>query len=377
MLAIRRFSVLAVSLFVLSSSIAVGRLGAADFAVSRYDDPTPSSCSPTQCSLREAVITANQTPGPDRILLSAGTYELTIAGNQEDGGFVGDLDLLDDVEIIGVAANLTIIDANFLIDRALDVPLVADLVIRLVDLAVTGGSGTFLPSAVRAFRAEVTIERSEIYGNLGGGAAVSAGAFAHLTVRDSTLQGNGGGLACSQSDCVLENVTLSDNGSVDIRASIGALVACRHCTVYDELGTPVVELDHSAIDLANSVIQGQCQLIGLGSFVFSAGGNLEAPGHTCSLAQANDVDDVFTAALLGLTFNGGATRSRRPQADGPSANGGLAANCLPELDQTGFPRPSSGCDRGSVEAAQTRTLIPIFIDGFQQGDAEAWSAVAP
>lgn len=358
----------------LSIVVLPSALQAVDFVVTRYDDPFPTSCS-NQCSLREAVIAANQTPGPDRIILSAGVYELTLAGNQEHHAFSGDLDLRDDVEILGVAANLTIIDGNYIVERVFEVPVTEDIDVRIADLALTRATGVSGGSAVRVQRTNLIIERCEIFGNLGGTASVAASAFSTLSVRDSTVRGNGGGVSCSQSDCLLANVTLTDNGPVELEGTIGSLLTCQHCTIYDSSDEVVIELDLSALQIGDSVIRGTCAPIGLGAFVFSAGGNLESPGHTCGLSEASDVDDVFTAALLDLAPNGGATLTRRPQIGAPSAAGAVA--CLPELDQTGLPRPASGCSRGAVQASTVRTLIPVFIDGFEQGDAEAWSATTP
>jgi len=44
--------------------------------VTRTDDPEPSGCSPGDCSLREAVVAANVTPGADTITVPAGYYAL-------------------------------------------------------------------------------------------------------------------------------------------------------------------------------------------------------------------------------------------------------------------------------------------------------------
>lgn len=347
---------------------------AVDFAVTRYDDPVPTLCSPTDCSLREAVIAANENPGADRIILSAGRYQLAQVGNQENAAIVGDLDVLGDLEILGVAANLTIIDGDWVVERLFEVPVVESISLRFADLALTGGSGLFGGSAVQVARADLVIERCEIFENLGATSSVIAGVFSTATIRDSTLRSNGGGLSCSQSDCLLVNATLTDNGTRDLRGSIGALITCQHCSIFDASNGVVVELDAAALQIGDSVVQGACSM-NPGALVFSAGGNIESPGQTCDFAEVSDVDDAFTAALLDLAPNGGATLTRRPQADGPSGVGAVA--CLPELDQTGWPRPAVGCSRGAVQAAVSRTLIPVFIDGFEQGDAEAWSAIAP
>ncbi len=86
-------------------------VAALEFVVTRLDDPAPDGCIAGDCSLREAVITANQLSGPDRILLPAGLVILsrTTGGS---GASVGDLDLLDAVEIIGSGAETTVILAS-------------------------------------------------------------------------------------------------------------------------------------------------------------------------------------------------------------------------------------------------------------------------
>jgi|SRR5215218_6685147 len=90
---------------------------AADFTVTRTDDPSPDACMPDDCSLREAVIAANNRGGPDRILLSNQVYSLTRPiSTTGDFGFaqVADLDTYDDLTIEGPVGNSTkaTIDAN-------------------------------------------------------------------------------------------------------------------------------------------------------------------------------------------------------------------------------------------------------------------------
>lgn len=62
-----------------------------------------------ECTLRAAVIEANQFPGPDSISIPAGVFTLTIEGPPEDDGLSGDLDVLDVVSIQGAGAGSTII----------------------------------------------------------------------------------------------------------------------------------------------------------------------------------------------------------------------------------------------------------------------------
>src|SRR5262245_26144751 len=78
-----------------------------DFVVTRYDDPIPGSCLPTDCSLREAALAANSSASADRILLSAGTYLLNLAG--PTGGNVA---FTGSTELVGPGATMTFIDST-------------------------------------------------------------------------------------------------------------------------------------------------------------------------------------------------------------------------------------------------------------------------
>ena len=77
----------AIAAFSLLAFSASRASAAQNFDPSRTDDPSPIMCGGS-CSLREAVIAANGTPGPDTIQLQGGqTYTLSIpVGN---GGILG------------------------------------------------------------------------------------------------------------------------------------------------------------------------------------------------------------------------------------------------------------------------------------------------
>ncbi|TFH35105.1 MAG: CSLREA domain-containing protein, partial [Anaerolineales bacterium] len=64
---------------------AVGRIcEQPEFVVTKTADTNDGLCSADDCSLREAVITANACPGPQTIRLPAGHYPLTRTGADED-----------------------------------------------------------------------------------------------------------------------------------------------------------------------------------------------------------------------------------------------------------------------------------------------------
>src|SRR5690606_24916998 len=62
-------------------------------------------------TLRAAIMESNARFGQDTIVLPAGTFKLTLGGVDEDGAATGDLDITDDLTIVGAGAGQTIIDA--------------------------------------------------------------------------------------------------------------------------------------------------------------------------------------------------------------------------------------------------------------------------
>src|SRR4029079_5660959 len=133
----------------------------ATFTVTRLDDPAPDGCMPMDCSVREAVLDANATAGEDAILLPAGHFRLAIPGPNEDAGATGDLDLLDDVTIVGLGARLTSIDAQGL-DRVLDAR--PGIKAELDDVTITGGEIGSDGGAIEN-RALLTLVRDAIVDN--------------------------------------------------------------------------------------------------------------------------------------------------------------------------------------------------------------------
>ncbi|MFZ2237107.1 MAG: choice-of-anchor Q domain-containing protein [Dokdonella sp.] len=128
-------------------------------------DPFPDGCTPGSCSLREAINLANAQPGLDRILLPASTQlQLTRAGANEDNNFTGDLDILDEVEIIGAGPTQTALTQTSA-DRLFEAngPW-RNLTLR--NLRLQGGSQVAFGGAVRVNgSSRLTIEDAELIGN--------------------------------------------------------------------------------------------------------------------------------------------------------------------------------------------------------------------
>lgn len=355
---------------------------AADFVVTRYDDPVPDGCLADDCSLREAVIDANEDQDLDRILLSAGTYELTLANvaGDEDLAATGDLDLTSNIELLGPGATMTTIDAN-LTDRVFHLleilsPDAPTYLLRGVRL--TGGAHVF-GGAVLLQRNAATVEECEIVGNGASSslAAVTASLFANLTLRRTTVAGNlQSGVLASQATVTLENSTVSGNGAPNVRASAGGTLDARHSMIVaatsTDTGARATGTD-SKVQLRSSVVVGQC-LADSGGAIQSFDGNVESPGATCGLTQGSDIANVplVDLDLSALEDFGGPTRTHLPGAASPATGRAADALCLFADDQRGAGR-STSCESGAVEHTGGAVATPIFADGFLQGDTGAWS----
>lgn len=143
-----------------------------DYTVTKTADTNDGICSASDCSLREAVITANACPGHQTIHLPPAGYVLTIPGTGEDAAATGDLDITDDLSILGTAAPS--IDAGG-IDRVFEVfsPAVVDMeLLIIVNGEAQIGAGVLNHS-------ELTMRSSSIHHNTAvvppGGSGSSSG----------------------------------------------------------------------------------------------------------------------------------------------------------------------------------------------------------
>jgi hypothetical protein len=76
-------------------------------------DPTTSpSTTDGNISLRSAIQYTNAMIRPDIIVVPAGTYQLTLAGADEDVCATGDLDINDSLVIIGAGEGKTVVNGR-------------------------------------------------------------------------------------------------------------------------------------------------------------------------------------------------------------------------------------------------------------------------
>lgn len=215
------------------------------FVVTKTMDTNDGICTSDDCSLREAIITANNCAGHQTIQLPAGGYHLTLLGAGEDAALTGDLDITDDLTILGEGApSIHGQDEDRTIEVFSPAMVVIDLVILTNGAASEGsaaynrGDLTLRNSSVNANNAVVPPEGGTVTGalanegtlvlvdthvfdNQGGfGAGVhnlTGGRFDMVggIISFNTASGSGGGLWISEASTArLESVTLEGNTAV-------------------------------------------------------------------------------------------------------------------------------------------------------------------
>jgi hypothetical protein len=339
---------------------------AATFMVTRTDDPSPDGCMPMDCSLREAVLDANASPGDDAILLGAGHFRLTIAGPGEDAGATGDLDLTQNLTITGIGARATTIDAQG-VDRVLDVA--SGITAEIDDVTVTGGQTPLDGAGIRN-AGTLTLLRDSISNNSAGsdgGGVSSSGTF---SVDQSTISGNratdGGGVdftgsAAVRTSTIATNVAgrAGSSGSGGGIHGSGALVLSSSTLTDNRSYNAILAgggLDVASTAVDNSILAGNIAYVddqSMGAMsncaqpVNSGGHNL-SDGADCGLSGDGDQEGV-QVGLGPLADNGGPTDTEAvlPASLALDAGVGCAAT-----DQRSVSRPrGNACDIGAYEFA--------------------------
>ncbi len=196
---------------------------AAPLTVTTRGDPAPNGCTQSACSLREAVLDANNAVGPDKIVLPAQSkpYKLKIEGNNEDAGATGDLDVLDTdgLTVKGRSPGKAVIDAKALDDRVFDAG--GPLYLRRLTVAngseSNAGGGGIRASDILNIKSSVI--RNNQASCCGGGGIKVIGGDANLSLTKSTVRRNkaagsiGGGLSLSSTTITstIERSTISNN----------------------------------------------------------------------------------------------------------------------------------------------------------------------
>lgn len=150
------------------------------------------------CTLRAAVQEANALAGPDTVSLPAGTFYLALAGAGEDAAATGDLDVTQQLEVVGAGRDETIVDGigN---DGIFHVQPTVPFVVRAVTLRHGYGAAGVGGAILHGGTAPLTIENARLTANVAANGAAVLHASGPLTVTnaiftDNLASGAGGGL---------------------------------------------------------------------------------------------------------------------------------------------------------------------------------------
>jgi len=350
-----------------------------------------------QITLRAAVMHANATPGADTITLPAGLYKLTRGGFDEQEAVLGDLDVTDDLTIVGAGWTDTIVDGRKAKDRVFDLHEGSSLVLE--GFTVRRGAAPFkgdddqrgggIQSEGDLTLRGMLVTQCKTGDNDGAGVSHQVGS---LLIEDSLLTKNrsgddGAGLDISDSGPVeLRRVTFSKNrakadggafeasvGAVNAenctfsanKASFGGAIALEvnsdltlvNCTLVKnraKSGSGLFD-DLSALDLlelANCIVANNAATNYAGNGITSLGGNLDS-GTSCGFDDPSDLQDA-DPRLEKLAGALGQTPVHALRSDSPCIDAGNDRLC-PPADQLGQARVdvaevgSALCDIGASE----------------------------
>lgn len=326
------------------------------------------------CTLREAVRSANldggvdncQTgTGADTITLAAGVYTLSLGPAGEQAAAGGDLDVTDPdgLTIAGAAAGSTVGAGG--VDRVFEV--LGGAVATFDRVTIRGGANVVAGGGVEVGSGgQATVAHSTVTGNSasrGGGLDVVAPSSV-MTVIDSTVTGNaasdsGGGINGETLSLLnVINSTISGNravvnaGGIHViglnRPTVNVLSSTITANSAANGGGTFPEAGNT-VNLKGSIVAGNTGTTSApdcGGALNSQGNNLISNAAGCPFSpQSNDV--VGQSAGLGpLADNGGPTQTHALLANSPAINKGAAD--APAQDQRGIPR-NGARDIGAYE----------------------------
>ena len=286
---------------------ATGRATAATFVVTTTADGNNGACTVSLCTLRDAVIAANAAAGADIITLPAGTYTLTIAGQNEDLAATGDLDITGALTINGAGQATTIVDGGAL-DRVFDIH---GATVIFNDLTVRNGlPGALAAGGGIANDGTLTLNNCTVSGNHtnnGDGAGIWTNNT--LTLNSSTISGNvgggggnGGGIE-NEDVFVINNSTISGN-SAGPNGGNGAGIynnfsgSITNSTISGNIGAgggngPGIYHNGTTLTITGSTISGNSSANGDGGGIYNSGVSLILTNCTISGNTSFDGGGVF------------------------------------------------------------------------------------
>ena len=350
--------------------------GAASAATIAVDTTADLHGTPGNCSLREAISSANDDAavggcaagsGTDEIVVPGGTYRLTIARVLESAfdtdNSEGDLDATEPATIRPrFPLDRVVIDADgsTIDDRVLTVT--ADGAgLTVIGATLRGGASPVTGGGVYVLAGVLTLRRVTLTDNVSGangGGIFSTNTGATVNLINSTIAGNhsdfsgggfrvGGGIATIRNTTIVNNVADEDeNGSGD-----GGGLSVSPMFTATVLSTLIASNDDQGGETPD------CNVVAGGTLA-SAGSVLIGDPTGCGGYTPGPGDITGVDPRLGpLAFNGGSNKTRALRPGSRAINRG--AGCEP-TDQRGLPRSlglGNRCDIGAYELARCAGAI--------------------
>jgi hypothetical protein len=228
-------------------------------------------------TLRAAIMEANFAADTDTINIPAGKYDLSIVGVDEDAAATGDLDITENVNIIGAGPDVTIIEAAWVGDRIFHVAsdYLNPVTFDLQNITLTGGRGgesnyggavksnhySYLSISHCIFDGNSTSDNFELFTS-GWGSAIHSYATT-LSIENCLFTNNfansSGTIYASGNNVTILDSTFSDNVAAGTSAieNHADVMTIERCTFSNNTGYEVIDNhggDH--LTIINSTISG-------------------------------------------------------------------------------------------------------------------------
>ena len=173
-----------------------------------------------QCTLRAAIQQSNAWPGPDTLVLPAGTYTLSLPGI-DDNATMGDLDITESLRISGAGAAATLIDGNGTITRDRVFQIFSGAVVTMSGITIENGRASINGGGI-ANDGDLTLSNALIQNNQstsqtqGGGGIFNTGTLAigQSTFSGNSTQGNGGAIDIITGSATISSSLIDGNSAV-------------------------------------------------------------------------------------------------------------------------------------------------------------------
>jgi len=358
---------------------AQGGRPARDFRVDSTDDAPDVAlgdgrCAAAggHCTLRAAIMEANATPGPDQVFVPSGVYKLGIEGTGEDAGATGDLDITDDLRLIGDGPGETFVQGAG-IDRVLDIASGAHVLVR--DMRIRRGNvwnedGGGIRNAGTLTLLDANVSSNKVFDGHGGGIFTTPGS-ATVLVKTSVWHskatddsggkaGDGGGIY-NQGSLWLLNAAIANNeadggdgGGILNRAV--TIVTSGTVTTNGAAAGGGIESSHGVAQIKNSIVAGSLRGDDCAGQIVTRGYNFIQSLGDCRLVGDTAGNIIGRDPRMGeLIEDGPRAGSRDLSSDSPVVDAGTNDGC-PADDLRNQPRPRDGrgtgrptCDIGAIE----------------------------